>query len=178
LGIIVVEENMKNIIQFSALLVGLFLLIGCKGDITIDETYNEIRPVKQLELPDQIQENLVVIIKNVADESSSYKNRVDFFINDRRVNPDWLVSNVQNTYTYKMRMRPGYYDIKAQYFAYVGWGEDKYEIISEDLVKVQHDKKTIVTATIVKKPNGEPVNKKTYFKSKAEDFSKSTRKRR
>ena len=75
-------------------------------------------------------------------------------------------------------MRPGYYDIKAQYFAYVGWGEDKYEIISEDLVKVQHDKKTIVTATIVKKPNGEPVNKKTYFESKVEDFSKSTRKRR
>lgn len=168
---------MKFSLVLSLLLVSVFFLIGCKGAISVDETYNNIRPVKQLELPDQVQENFVVTIKNVADQSSSYKNRVDLYINDRRINPDWLVSNVQNTFTYKMRLRPGYYKIRAEYFAYIGWGEDKYDIISEELVRIQHDKKTVSSATIVKKPNGEPVNKKMYFNSTLEAFDESPVKR-
>ncbi len=152
-------------------LVGTLLLLGCKGAIQIDETYNVIRPVKQLELPDQVSENFVVMIKNVADQGSSYKNHVDLYINDYKINPDWLVSNVQNTYVYKMRMRPGYYKIRAEYFAYVGWGEDKYEIVSDELIRVQHDKRTIATAEIVKKPNGEPLNKKMYFKTEFENMN-------
>jgi hypothetical protein len=153
--------------------LGLFsvmLLIGCKGQVSVDEAYNAIRPVKQLELPDQVDENLVIIIENVADETSSYKNTLDLYINDHKINPDWLVSNVQNKYVYKMRMRPGYYELRGSYNAYVGWGEDKYEIISEDLIRVQHDKRTVVTAEIVKKPNGEPVNKTMYFSSKLEEL--------
>ncbi len=161
---------MKNFILFSILIASVFLLFGCKGSISIDETYNAIRPVKQLELPDQIDDNFVVVIKNVADEGSSYKNRVDLYINDHKINPDWLVSNVQNTYVYKMRVRPGYYKIKAYYYAYIGWGEDKYEIVSDELIRVQHDKRTVVSVNIVKKPNGEPVNKKMYFKTHLEDF--------
>ena len=79
---------MKKVITFSLLVVSLVLFVGCKGDISIDETYNSIRPVKPLELPDQIQDNVVVIIKNVADESSSYKNHLDLFINDHKINPE------------------------------------------------------------------------------------------
>lgn len=161
---------MKNLVLFLLILASSLLLVNCKGNIAIDETYNTIRPVKQLELPDQVKENVVIIIKNVADEGSSYKNRVDLFINDRKINPNWLVSNIQNTFVYKMRMRPGYYKVNARYYAYVGWGEEKYDIISEDLIRVQHDKRTIVTAEIVKKPNGEPVNKKMYFKTQLEDI--------
>lgn len=152
------------------LILGIYFLIGCKGNVSIDEAYNAIRPVKQLELPEQVEENFVVIIENVADEGSSYKNRIDLYINDYKINPDWLVSNVQNTYEYRMRMRPGYYELKAHYNAYIGWGEDKYEIKSEDLIRVQHDKRTVVTAEIVKKPNGEPVNKTMYFTAKLEDL--------
>ncbi len=155
-------------------LVSMILLIGCKGQVSIDEAYNAIRPVKQLELPDQVDENLVIIIENVADESSSYKNTLDLYINDHKINPDWLVSNVQNKYVYKMRMRPGYYEMRAFYNAYVGWGEDKYEIVSQDLIRIQHDKRTVVTAEIVKKPNGEPVNKTMYFSAKLEELG-STR---
>lgn len=164
-------------------LFGVLLLFGCKGQVSIDEAYNAIRPVKQLELPDQVQDNLVIIIENVADETSSYKNTLDLYINGHKINPDWLVSNVQNKYVYKMRMRPGYYELKASYNAYVGWGEDKYEIISEDLIRVQHDKRTIVQAEIVKKPNGEPVNKTMYFSTKLEnldaksDYSENTPKK-
>ncbi|MBN1464186.1 PEGA domain-containing protein [candidate division KSB1 bacterium] len=157
-----------------ALLVLAALWLGCKGQVTVDEAYNAIRPVKQLELPDQVEENVVIIIENVADPGSSYKNRLDLYINDHKISPDWLVSNVQNDYIYRLRMRPGYYDLKAYYYAYVGWGEDKYEIKSEELVRVQHDKKTVVRAEIVKRPNGEPVNKTMYFTAKLEDFAEKT----
>ncbi|MBN1480553.1 PEGA domain-containing protein [candidate division KSB1 bacterium] len=168
---------MKRYQRGFLLILGIFFLIGCKGNVSVDEAYNAIRPVKQLELPDQIEENFVVIIENVADEGTSYKNRVDLYINGHKINPDWLVSNVQNKYVYRMRMRPGYYELKAYYNAYVGWGEDKYEILSEELIRIQHDKRTVVTADIVKKPNGEPVNKKMYFTAKFEDFTKETKKR-
>jgi hypothetical protein len=165
---------MKKYLSVTLLLLATLIFVACKGQVTVDEAYNAIRPVKQLELPEQVDENVIIIIDNVADEGSSYKNRLDLYINDRKINPDWLVSNVQNEYIYRMRMRPGYYDIKAYYYAYVGWGEDKYEIKSEELVRVQHDKRTIVRAEIVKRPNGEPVNRTMYFTAKLEDFSEPT----
>ena len=165
---------MKRIALFSILISGILILIGCKGSVSVDEAYNAIRPVKQLELPDQVQDNLVVVIENVADEGSSYKNRVDLYINDRKIDPNWLVSNVQNRFIYKFRIRPGYYEIRAEYHAYIGWGEDSYKIESEELVRVQHDQRTIVTAEIVKKPNGEPVNKTMYFVASQEGFSGSS----
>jgi hypothetical protein len=164
-------DDMKKALFFSLMTLVVIMLGGCKGHITVDEAYNSLRPVKQLELPDQVVDNLVVEISNVADQSSSYKNRVDLFINDYPIDPDWLVSNVQNKYVYKFRLRPGYYQIRAQYYAYVGWGEDTYKIISEDMIRVQHDKRTVVSADIVKKPNGEPVNKTMYFTSRLDDLN-------
>ena len=163
---------MKKIITFSLFsFLAVIIFIGCKGHVTVDEAYHTLRPVKQLELPDQVDDNLVVIIKNVADEGSSYKNYVELFINDHPINPDWLVSNVQNEWVYKFRLRPGYYDLRGNYFAYIGWGEDKYKIVSEEFIRVQHDKRTVVTAEIVKKPNGEPVNKTMYFETTYEGLS-------
>lgn len=162
----------KNVVYIAGLfLMTLIIVTGCsKGHLTVDEAYNELRPVKQLELPEQISENLVVIIDNVADEGTSYKNRVELFINNKKIDPDWLVSNVQDKYIYKLRVRPGYYKVKAYYYAYVGWGEDRYEIESNELVRVQHDKQTTVSCTIVKKPNGEPINKTMYFDVTQDDF--------
>jgi len=166
-------DKMKKALIFSVMTLIIFVIVGCKGHVTVDEAYNAIRPVKQLELPDQVVDNLVVEIANVADQSSSYKNRVDLFINDYPIDPDWLVSNVQNKYIYKFRLRPGFYQIRAQYHAYIGWGEDAYKIISEELIRVQHDQRTVVSADIVKKPNGEPVNKTMYFTYKVENFDAS-----
>ena len=70
-----------------------------------------------------------------------------------------------------MRVRPGYYDVKAVYYAYIGWGEEKYTIESQDLIKVYSDKITKAYANIVKKPNGEPVNKKMFFSQSHESIS-------
>jgi hypothetical protein len=167
-------NNMKKVLIFGVMTLMVLVIGGCKSHITVDEAYNALRPVKQLELPDQVVDNLVVEIANVADQSSSYKNRVDLFINDYPIDPDWLVSNVQNKYVYKFRLRPGYYQIRAQYHAYIGWGEDAYKIISEELIRVQHDQRTIVAADIVKKPNGEPVNKIMYFTSKVVNLDASS----
>lgn len=156
------------------LIAALAFMTGCAGSkITVDQAYKSLKPVKQLELPEQIENNLVIIVENVADEGSSYKNRIDLYINDKRIQPNWAVSNVENTYTYKLKVRPGYYKVRAEYFAYVGWGEEKYPIETDDLVRVTHDARTIVRCNIAKEPNGEPVDKTMYFKIKSEPFSSS-----
>jgi hypothetical protein len=146
-----------------------FVLGGCSGgQITIDEAYAVLRPVKQLELPDQIEDNLVISISNVADQGSSYKNTVSLYVNDKEILPNWLISNVENTFTYRLKVKPGYYDIKARYYAYVGWGEEKFDIVSQELIKVTHDRRTLVSCHIAKQQSGEPVNKRLYFKSESE----------
>jgi len=149
----------------------VLLLIGCSGgQLTVDESYSVLKPVKQLELPEQVSENLVITISNVADEGSSYKNHIDLQINDRLIKPNWAVSNVEKAYTYKLRLRPGYYKVKANYYAYVGWGEDKYAITTNELVRVSADRRTVLTCEIVKEPSGAPVNPKMYFKVSTEPF--------
>jgi len=148
-------------------MMAIVLALGCGGgELNVDEAYSVLRPVKQLELPDQVEDNLIVTIDNVADESSSYKNRIELYINGRRVNPNWLVSNVEKTFTYKLRLRPGYYEVKAYYYAYIGWGEERYEIETQELVRVAHDQRTTVSCNIAKQPNGEPVNRNMYFKTR------------
>jgi len=167
---------MKN--HVLALLTGFIglaiILAGCnRGQVSVDETYAAMRPLKQLELPDQVTDNLVIIVSNVADQSSSYKNYIELEINDRKVRPNWDVSNIENTYTYRLRLRPGYYKVKAHYYAYIGWGEDRYPIETEDLVQVTSLQRTVLTCNIVKRPNGEPVDKKMYFKTQNEPFDTS-----
>jgi hypothetical protein len=160
----------KRVVLFSNLvLIVAFVLSGCSGgQITIDEAYAVLRPVKQLELPDQVEDNLVIIISNVADQGSSYKNTVSLYVNGKEILPNWLVSNVENTFTYKLKVKPGYYDIKARYYAYVGWGEEKFDIVSQELIPVAHDQRTVVSCHIAKQQSGEPVNKRLYFKTKSE----------
>jgi hypothetical protein len=164
--------NVRAFITLSCLFpVTLLLLAGCGGGrLAIDEAYSVLRPVKQLELPEQVSDNLVIIVSNVADEGSSYKNYAQVYVNDKLILPNWLASNVQKDYTYRLRLRPGYYDVRAEYFAYVGWGEESYELISRELVRVMPDRRTILTCNITKKPNGEPVNKPMYFKASSESF--------
>ncbi len=165
---------MRRILFALVSIAAAAMMFGCKGRVTVDEAYNAIRPVKQLELPEQVVDNLVVEINNVADPRSSYKNRVQLYLNDRPIDPDWLVSNIQNKYVYKFRLRPGYYKVRAVYIANIGWGEEEYPIVSEDLIRVQHDKRTIVSADIVKKPNGEPVNRTMYFTTRTVDLNEES----
>jgi len=152
-------------------------VMGCAGGgkLLVEETYSQLEPVKQLELPEQIEDNLVITISNVADETSSYKNRLALYINDRLIEPNWLVSNVEDTYTYKVKLKPGYYKVKAYYYAYVGWREEKFQIDAQELVRVTPTTRTILTCRIEKKPNGVPVNDKMYFKVKSESLLPSAK---
>ena len=168
---------MKKLIQYSRgilFVAALIIINGCASSkITVDEAYRNLKPVKQLELPDQVEDNLVIVLENVADVGSSYKNRIDLFINDKNVQPNWSVSNVERTYTFKLKVKPGYYKVRADYYAYIGWGEDKYPIETDDLVRVTHDARTVVKCNIAKEPNGEPVDKKMYFKVESKSFNAS-----
>ena len=152
-----------------SLLLAIALTLGCASSkITLDEAYQALRPVKQLELPEQTTENLIITISNVADEGSSYKNRLEVFVNDKLLMPNWTVSNVENEFVYLLRLRPGYYQVKAHYYAFIGWSEEKYLIQSQDLVPVFAEKVTRLEHRIEKQSNGEPINKKMFFKSKTE----------
>jgi len=160
---------------FVALVIVTGLTFSCAGGrITVDQSYQQLSPVKPLELPEQIHDNLVVVLDNVANETDSYKNYVELYINDKKIEPNWLVTNVQDKYVYRLRVRPGYYDVRAKYYAYVGWGEDDYEIKSHKLVRVQHDKRTVVECYITKNPNGTPVNTPLYFETRTEEYSKTS----
>ncbi len=162
--------RVKSIYLNITLFLFSVLLLACSVKrITIDEAYSSLRPLKQIELPEQVTDNLTITIDNVADEGTSYKNYVEVFVNDKALSPNWDVSNTESNYNYKLKVRPGYYKIKANYIAYIGWGEEKYEIKTlDELVMVTHDKKTVVSYEIVKKSNGIPVDKNMYFKIKTE----------
>ena len=40
----------------------------------------------------------------------------------------------------------------------------------DDLVRITHDKRTVLNCKIAKEPNGVPVYKEMYFKVSSEDF--------
>ncbi|NIA28977.1 MAG: hypothetical protein GWP06_03580 [Actinobacteria bacterium] len=162
-------KQLKQFLLFAFILSSIVIIAGCAGGkITVDQAYRELTPVKQLELPEQITDNLVIKIGNVADQGSSYKNHLNLYINDKLIQPDWAVSNIENTFTYKLKLKPGYYKVRAEYFAYIGWGEDKFPIMTQKLVRITHDQRTFLKCNIAKEPNGTPVNKKMYFKVNTE----------
>ncbi|NOY58999.1 MAG: hypothetical protein GXO75_08710 [Calditrichaeota bacterium] len=162
-------KQLKQFLLFAFVISSLVIIAGCAGGkITVDQAYRELTPVKQLELPEQITDNLVIKISNVADDGSSYKNHLNLYINDKLIQPDWAVSNIENTFTYKLKLKPGYYKVRAEYFAYIGWGEEKFSIMTQKLVRITHDRRTFLKCNIAKEPNGTPVNKKMYFKVNTE----------
>lgn len=160
-------------IVYSTFLFAIILSLGCAAKrIAVDEAYSSLRPLKQLELPEQVIDNLVIILNNVADQGTSYKNNIEVFVNDININPNWDVANTESNYTYKLRVKPGYYKIRAVYRAYIGWGEEKFDLITQDeFVKVTHDMRTIVSASLVKKANGELLEKKSYFTVQRESLN-------
>ncbi len=166
-------RRVKTIHYKIILILFSVLFIACSAQrISIDQAYSILRPLKQIEFPEQVTDNLHIIIDNVADEGNSYKNYVEVFVNDKLLTPNWNVSNTESNYTYKLKVRPGYYKVKANYVAYIGWGEENYKIKTQDeYVRVTHDKITVVHYELVKKSNGMPVDKNMYFKINTEPLN-------
>ncbi|MDZ7341209.1 MAG: hypothetical protein ONB27_07620 [candidate division KSB1 bacterium] len=146
----------------------LALLLSCSGTqrIKVDETFSQIKPAAPL--PEAIARkqpvNLYVKIENVADTRSSYKNHLDFYVNNFLIEPEQEITNVTNDYIYNLSLQPGIYKIKALYYASTGWQEKAYKILPRDAqVMIFPDKKLVLKVSLKKDAWGLPLDKVTHF---------------
>ena len=124
---------MKSLFRIFAILVFVpIILSSCMGPkkLTTDQTFLNLQPVEQLPIYDleSVPINFEAIIENVADMSSSYKNRAAFYINDHLIVPDEEITNVQSKYIYRLKLQPGIYNIRGEYYALDGFAERTFQI--------------------------------------------------
>lgn len=144
-----------------------FLLSACGGPKTLkpEQTYLNLKPVKALPVYDleKLPVNMEVVIDNVADMGTSYKNRAELYLNGFKIQPEEPVSNVQSTYRYRLKLQPGFYDVRGYYYALDGFVERKYPIRPQTEVMVKPGYLTKVTCHIEKNWDGTPVGKQLFF---------------
>ncbi len=148
-------------------LVLLVLIVGCAGTkkININDAYLKVKPVAPLPqyVTNKQAPNLVIRINNVADLSSSYKNRIDLYINDFFIRPDEEVTNVKSNYLYKVRLQPGIFEVRAKYFASTGWQEKTFKIAARDRIMIFPDKQARLNINLKKNNWGGLLDKISYF---------------
>jgi len=150
----------------------LFLpLVGCSihPKIKSDQTYYRIKPIAPLPEYDQsaLPENLEIIINNVADMDNSYKNYLKLYINKYLIESEEIY-NYKSKYHYRVKLQPGVYKVKADYYAHSGWSEQRFPIEPKENIKVYLDKRAILEVTLQKNWWGAPRDKETYFKIRYE----------
>lgn len=154
----------KFLLTIPPLLIACIMTLSCSGSaVNLQDSYQKLSPQKPVEFPEPAQDNLIVTISNIADDRSSYKNRIEMYVNQKKIEPSWLRSNLDRKNVYSLRLKPGYYDIQAVYYAMVGWGEEKYVITNPDLISVLPDQRTELACILTKKSNGTPVNRNPKF---------------
>ncbi|MBC8180901.1 hypothetical protein H8E88_07240 [candidate division KSB1 bacterium] len=151
-------------------ILALFLLIliaGCAGTkkININDAYLKVKPVAPLPqyVTNKQAPNLVIRINNVADLSSSYKNRIDLYINNFLIRPDEEITNVKSNYLYKVRLQPGIFEVRAKYFASTGWQEKTFKLAARDQVMIFPDKQALLKINLKKNNWGGLEDKISYF---------------
>lgn len=158
---------MKSLFRIVAILILPMILSSCLGPkkLTTDQTFLNLQPVEQLPIYDleSVPVNFEVVIENVADMSSSYKNRAAFFINDYLIVPDNEITNVQDKYVYRLKLQPGIYNIRGEYYALDGFSERKFEIKPQTKVMVKPETRTQVHYKIEKNWDGTPLHDKMLF---------------
>lgn len=154
------------------------VMLRCAGQqrIKVDETFSQIKPAAPL--PEAIAKkqpvNLYVKIENVADTRSSYKNHLDFFVNNFLIEPEQEITNVTSNYIYNLSLQPGIYKIKAIYYASTGWQEKSYKILPRDAqVMIFPDKRLVLKVSLKKDAWGLPLDKVTHFDVSYEAIDKS-----
>ena len=157
----------KKYISIKVALALFIFLAGCAGTkkININDAYLKVKPVAPL--PQYVTKkqapNLVIRINNVADLSSSYKNRVNLYINDFLIRPDEEITNVKSDYSYKVRLQPGFFEIKAKYYASTGWQEKTFKITTREKIMVFPDKKAVLKINLRKNNWGGLEDKLSYY---------------
>lgn len=144
-----------------------FFLLSCTGakKLTTDQTFLNLEPVEPLPIYDLegIPDNFEVIIENVADMGSSYKNRAAFYVNDHLIVPDHEITNIQNKYVYHLKLQPGFYNIRGEYYALDGFAEKHYAIKPQTKVMVKPETLTKVYCRIEKNWDGTPLHDQMFF---------------
>lgn len=161
---------------FAIIIIASFLIVwGCAGPQRIKkgEAFLRIKPFAPL--PEAVTKkqpsNLYIRIENVADQRTSYKNRLDLLVNNFLIEPEQEITNITSDYTYRLSLQPGIYKIKALYYASTGWEEKSFKIIPRDeQVMIFSDKKAVLKVTLRKDSWGAPVDKVTYFDVSYEPF--------
>jgi len=148
-------------------LVLIVLIASCGGTkkLNINDAYLKVKPVAPLPqyVTNKQAPNLIIRINNVADLSSSYKNRVDLYINEFLIRPDEEITNVKSNYLYKMRLQPGIFEVKAKYYASTGWQEKTFKIAARDRVMIFPDKQALLKINLKKNNWGGLEDKISYF---------------
>ena len=158
------------------MIFSLFTIISCAGTqrIKYNETFLRIKP--SAPLPEAIAKkqpvNLLIKIENVADMRTSYKNRLDLFVNKFLIEPEQEITNITSDYIYRLSLQPGIYKVKALYYASTGWEEKSFKILPRDeQVMVFPDKKAVLKVNLRKDSWGAPVDKVTHFEVSYESLS-------
>ncbi len=108
-------ENRQGMLLISGLVLSVF--IACSSSqLTMDQTFNALKPLKEIMTSKDALVNLVIKVNHVADEKSSYKNTVEIRVNGKRILPADPVTNMQRDFVYKLKLRPGYYKVEGKYF--------------------------------------------------------------
>lgn len=157
-------------------IISFLLIVNCgsKKGLIGTEAYIQIKPVKPLELDEtEMPVNLKILAFNVADESSSYKNRFQLFINGNLIDPDNKIDNTTRNFTYELKLIPGYYEVKGFYLWHDGWNEAKSEIKTKELIRLDDKGLTTLEKDIPKDWRGIVRTKKLFFDVSYEPFSAS-----
>lgn len=152
---------------FGFLFIFALVLASCgnkgRGVVGVEAT-DKLKPQKEVEFDKaDLPYNLEVFISNVADKTYSNKNYFRLYVNKQHIQPQNMVDNTSSNYEYRLKLLPGYYNIKGVYYWNDGWKDVKTEIKTEDLVRVDEKGITVLKKEIPKDWRGVVQGKNLRF---------------
>jgi hypothetical protein len=159
---------------FSSFIFLSVILASCgnkgRGVVGVEAT-DKLKPQKEVEFDKaDLPYNLEVFITNVADNAYSNKNYFRLYVNKQLIQPQNTVNNTSGNYEYRLKLLPGYYNIKGVYFWNDGWKDVKTEIKTEDLVRVDEKGLTVLKKEIPKDWRGVVQGKNLRFEMSYTEF--------
>jgi hypothetical protein len=168
---------LKNILIFGSFFIFALVLSSCgnkgRGVVGVEAT-DKLKPQKEVEFDKaNLPYNLEVFVTNVADNAYSNKNYFRLYVNKQLIQPQNSVDNTTPNYEYRLKLMPGYYEIKGVYFWNDGWKDVKTEIKTEDLVRVDEKGLTTLKKEIPKDWRGVVQGKNLRFEMSYAEFEQS-----
>jgi len=113
--------------------------------------------------------NLVVEIKNVADQGVQHHNTTLLVLNRRIVFPASRIDSLTNTHHYYLYLPPGKHTISGRYHLINRWDNQEYILsTATDSILTRLDQRRTAAITLQKKPNGRLKRAKNCFQESIE----------